>query len=181
MDTRCFQFNKKKSNKKKIIIVSSSMGSWIALNLFKKLKIKIKGFVGIGSAPEFLDKLMWNKFSKKIKKIINQKKIYYLESETKIKNQKNIKYVYPLTKQLFIDGKKNKVLNKKIYSKISVTMFHGEKDKVVPKVFSRRVLNVFPNAKKKIIIIKNGDHSLSKKNNLKKICNELSKIIKNGS
>ena len=60
-------------------------------------------------------------------------------------------------------------------------MFHGEKDKVVPKVFSRRVLNVFPNAKKKIIIIKNGDHSLSKKNNLKKICNELSKIIKNGS
>ena len=172
---------KKKVIKKKIIIVSSSMGSWIALNLFKKLKIKIKGFIGIGSAPEFLDKLMWNKFSKKIKKTINQKKIYYLESETKIKNKKYSKYVYPLTKQLFIDGKKNKVLNKKIYSKIPVTMFHGEKDEVVPKIFSRKVLNIFPDARKKIIIIKNGDHSLSKKNNLNKICNELSRFIKNCS
>ena len=82
---------------------------------------------------------------------------------------------------VFIDGKKNKVLNKKIYSKIPVTMFHGEKDEVVPKIFSRKVLNIFPDAQKKIIIIKNGDHSLSKKNNLKKICNELSRFIKNCS
>ena len=32
---------------------------------FKYFKSQIKGFVGIGSAPEFLTRLMWNKFPKK--------------------------------------------------------------------------------------------------------------------
>ena len=43
------------------------MGSWILLNLFALFKKQIKGFIGIGSAPEFLDKLMWKKFQKKLK------------------------------------------------------------------------------------------------------------------
>ena len=43
------------------------MGSWISLNLFQFFKKQIKGFIGIGSAPEFLDKLMWKKFPKKLK------------------------------------------------------------------------------------------------------------------
>ena len=37
-----------------LIIIGSSMGSWIALNLIKKFQKKVKGFIGIGSAPEFL-------------------------------------------------------------------------------------------------------------------------------
>ena len=51
----------------KIILIGSSMGAWIALNQFKIFKKQIKGFLGIGSAPEFLENLMWNKFSKKMK------------------------------------------------------------------------------------------------------------------
>ena len=44
------------------------MGAWIALNQFKFFKNQIKGLIGIGAAPEFLTRLMWNKFPKKIKK-----------------------------------------------------------------------------------------------------------------
>ena len=51
-----------------LIFIGSSMGSWIALNLFLSFKNQIKGFIGISSAPEFLEELMWKKFSKKIKK-----------------------------------------------------------------------------------------------------------------
>ena len=54
--------------KNKFIIIGSSMGAWIALNQFKHFKKQILGFIGIGSAPEFLDRLMWKKFTKKIKK-----------------------------------------------------------------------------------------------------------------
>ena len=50
---------------------------------------------------------------------------------------------------------------KKLRSKIKVTMIHGSKDEVVPVSFSRKVLSVFPNAQKKLVVIKNGDHSLS--------------------
>ena len=49
-------------------------------------------------------------------------------------------------------------------------MFHGKKDEVVPVSFSKKVLKIFPKAKKKILIIKNGDlHSLSSKKNIRKI------------
>jgi fermentation-respiration switch protein FrsA (DUF1100 family) len=59
----------------------------------------------------------------------------------------------------------------------NVTMFHGEKDDVVPISFSRKVLALFPNAKKKLKIIKNGDHSLSNRISLKKIIKELNRVV----
>ena len=155
---------------KNLIFVGSSMGSWIALNLFSFFKKQIKGFIGIASAPEFLEKLMWKKFSKKIKKIIMTKKIYHLEHGG---------FIYPITKQLIFDGRKNKVLNNKINLKIPIVLFHGAKDEVVPLNFSKKIFEICKKSKKKLIKIKNGDHSLSRKSDLKKICNELNYMLTN--
>ena len=58
-------------------------------------------------------------------------------------------------------------------------MFHGKKDDIVPTSFSKKVLSIFVGAKKKLIIIKDGDHSLSNKNHLKRITKELDKIVSN--
>ena len=60
-------------------------------------------------------------------------------------------------------------------------MFHGAKDESVPTNFSKKVLKIFPKAKKKLFIFKGGDHSLSKKNYLKKMCKELDKMIINST
>ena len=151
---------KKFVKKNDFIIVGSSMGAWIGLKMFNNFKSQIKGFLGIGSAPEFLTKLMWNKFSKKIRKEIINDGITYLEAG---------KYNYPITHQLIKDGRKNKVLRKKIKTNIKVTMVHGQKDEVVPTIFSKKVLSVFSKSEKKLVVIKNGDHSLSNSKNLKKI------------
>ena len=75
------------------------------------------------------------------------------------------------------DGRKNKVLSKKINTRIYVTMIHGKKDALVPMSFSRKVLSIFVGAKKKLVIIKKGDHSLSDKSPLKKIIKELDSIV----
>tara|TARA_B100002052_G_scaffold251115_1_gene239059 strand:+ start:35 stop:778 length:744 start_codon:yes stop_codon:yes gene_type:complete len=154
--------------KKDFILIGSSMGAWISLNQFKIFKKQIRGFLGIGAAPEFLENLMWKKFTKKMKKETIQKGVYQL---------KHGDYEYPITYQLIKDGRKNKVLNKKINSKIKVTMVHGEKDEVVPVSYSRKVLRLFPRARKKINIIKKGDHSLSNKKCLKIILKELKLLI----
>jgi pimeloyl-ACP methyl ester carboxylesterase len=164
------QLIKSKTKKdKNLIFIGSSMGSWIAINLFPFFNKKIKGFIGISSAPEFLERLMWKKFDEKIKKIIMNKKIYYLEHGG---------FTYPLTKQLILDGRKNKVLSNKINLKIPIVLFHGTKDQVVPIIFSKKILKIFTKSKKKLVKIKNGDHSLSRKSDLKKICNELNQMIK---
>ena len=64
-------------------------------------------------------------------------------------------------------------LSKKIKSKIYVTMIHGSKDEAVPVIYSRKILRLFIKAKKRLIIVKNGDHSLSSAKNLKIILKEL--------
>ena len=156
--------------KGKLLFVGSSMGSWIALNLLPNFKKRIFGFMGIASAPEFLENLMWKKFSKKIKKNIIKNKIYNMEAGD---------HAYPITKQLIFDGRKNKVLNNKINLKIFMTLFHGLKDEIVPISFSKKIFKICKNSKRKLIILKNGDHSLSKKSDLKKICNELNLMIFN--
>jgi esterase/lipase len=162
------QLIKKIVKKNKIILVGSSMGAWISLNQFKFFKEQIIGFLGIGSAPEFLEGLMWKKFSKKMKKEIKKNGII---------NLKHGDYEYPISLQLIKDGKKNKVLNKKIYQKLNVTMVHGDKDKSVPVSYSRKVLKIFKKSKKKLVIVKNGDHSLSSSKWLKILKKELKLIV----
>jgi len=161
---------KKIVKKNEFILVGSSMGAWLSLNQFNYFKEQVKGFLGIGSAPEFLQNLMWKKFTKKMKDEIIRKGIY---------NLKHGNYEYPITYQLIKDGRKNKILNKKITSNINITMIHGSKDEVVPPVYSKKVLKIFSKANKKLVIIKNGDHSLSSKRGLKRIVLELNKIVSN--
>ena len=159
---------KKFVKKNDFIIIGSSMGAWLSLKQFQKFKKQIKGFLGIGSAPEFLENLMWKKFTKKMKSETIKKGIIQL---------KHGNYEYPISLQLIKDGRKNKVLNKNIDTKISVTMVHGQKDEVVPVFYSRKVLKIFQKAKKKLVIIKDGDHSLSSQKWLKIIIKELKLII----
>tara|TARA_B100000035_G_scaffold88384_1_gene74305 strand:- start:470 stop:1114 length:645 start_codon:yes stop_codon:yes gene_type:complete len=154
--------------KNKIILIGSSMGAWISLNQFKFFKKQIEGFLGIGSAPEFLEKLMWNKFTKKQKNEIKKNGIIHL---------KHGDYEYPVTYQLIRDGRKNKVLHKRIKQKINITMVHGSKDKSVPVNYSKKILKIFENSKKKLVIVKNGDHSLSSPQWLKLLKRELKLII----
>jgi esterase/lipase len=159
---------KKVVKKNKIVLVGSSMGAWISLNQFKFFEKQIVGFLGIGSAPQFLEGLIWNKFSKKIKKEITKNGII---------NLKHGNYEYPISLQLIKDGRKNKVFYKKIYNKLKVTMVHGQKDESVPVSYSKKILKIFVNSKKKLIIIKNGDHSLSSPKWLKILKKELKIII----
>ncbi len=158
---------KKKINKKKFIIVGSSMGGWIGLNLFKSFRNNIIAFVGIAPAPEFLQRLMWNKFTKKIKKKLVKDKFHIF---------KHGGFEYNISYNLIKDGKKNNILNKNFNDKIFITILHGQKDDVVPISISKKIIKIFKKAKKKLVIIKNGDHSLSKKRNLKRLTQEIGYI-----
>ena len=113
---------------------------------------------------------MWNKFSKKVKRQLIKEKFY-------IFNHGN--FEYNISYSLIKDGRKNKILNKNFKNKIHLTILHGKKDDVVPISISRKIMKIFKNAKKKLIIVKNGDHSLSKRNNLKKLTKEVGLIYNN--
>ena len=69
------------------------------------------------------------------------------------------------------------MLNNKINLKIPVFLIHGEKDDVVPLKLSKKIFGIFPKAKKKMEIVKGGDHSLSRKGDLNKLAHLINEII----
>ena len=69
-----------------------------------------------------------------------------------IYNLKHGDYEYPITYQLIKDGKKNKVLIKKIKSNISICMIHGKKDEVIPYEHSLKLFKKALNPKKHVCV-----------------------------
>lgn len=146
------------------------MGGWIGILLLKKLKSVI-AFIGIAAAYNFTENKMWNNFSFKIKKRILKGKIHNLKN--------SYGGSYPISINLIRNSKKYLLNKKKINLKIPITLITGQKDKVVS---FKDVLdmNMIINSKdKKIFVQKDGDHSLSKIQDLKRIEEIILDILKN--
>ena len=160
---------KKLIKKDKIVLVGSSMGAWIGVILIKYFYKRIKGYVGIASAPDFTEELIWKKLNISEKNNIKKNRIYKLKS-----NHNNF---YPITKKFIIDGKKNLILNKKIKCNFPVELLHGINDSSVPWFYSLKLLKTLISKKINLTIINDGDHSLSRTQDLKKLDLAIKNII----
>ena len=147
--------------KGKIILIGSSMGAWIGIVLIKYFHQRIKGFIGIAPAPDFTEELIWKKLNIFEKNNIRKNKIYKLKS-----SHNNF---YPITKKFIFDGKKILILNKKIKCNFKVELLHGIRDSSVPWAYSINLIKTLIAKKLKLTIIDDGDHSLSRVQDLKKL------------
>jgi len=155
--------------KGKIILIGSSMGAWIGIVLIKYFHQKIKGFIGIAPAPDFTEELIWKKLNIFEKNNIRKNKIYKLKS-----SHNNF---YPITKKFIFDGKKILILNKKIKCNFKVELLHGIRDSSVPWAYSINLTKTLIAKKLKLTIIDDGDHSLSRVQDLKKLELAIKNII----
>ena len=155
--------------KNKIILIGSSMGAWIGTILIKYFHKKIKGFIGIASAPDFTEELIWKNLNIFEKNKIKNGKIYKLKS-----SHNNF---YPITKKFIFDGKKNLVLNKKIKCNFPVELLHGADDSSVSWLYSIKLIKTLITKKLNLTIINDGDHSLSRPQDLKKLDLAIKNII----
>ena len=160
---------KKIIKKNKIILIGSSMGAWIGTILIKYFHKKIKGFIGIASAPDFTEELIWKNLNIFEKNKIKNGKIYKLKS-----SHNNF---YPITKKFIFDGKKNLVLNKKIKCNFPVELLHGADDSSVSWLYSIKLMKTLITKKLNLTIINDGDHSLSRPQDLKKLDLAIKNII----
>jgi esterase/lipase len=155
--------------KGKIILIGSSMGAWIGIVLIKYFHQRIKGFIGIAPAPDFTEELIWKKLNILEKNNIRKNKIYKLKS-----SHNNF---YPITKKFIFDGKKILILNKKIKCNFKVELLHGIRDSSVPWAYSINLIKTLIAKKLKLTIIDDGDHSLSRVQDLKKLELAIKNII----
>ena len=155
--------------KNKIILIGSSMGAWIGILLIKYFYKRIKGVIGIAAAPDFTRELIWKKLNTVEKNEIRKNKIYKLKS--------SYNNFYPITKKFIFDAKKLLVLNKKIKCNFPVELLHGLKDSSVPWFYSIRLIKTLISKKLNLTIINDGDHSLSRAKDLKKLDLAIKNII----
>jgi len=155
--------------KGKIILIGSSMGAWIGIVLIKYFHQRIKGFIGIAPAPDFTEELIWKKLNIFEKNNMRKNKIYKLKS-----SHNNF---YPITKKFIFDGKKILILNKKIKCNFKVELLHGIRDSSVPWAYSINLTKTLIAKKLKLTIIDDGDHSLSRVQDLKKLELAIKNII----
>ena len=147
------------------------MGAWIAIKTALKIPKKIKGLVTIAAAPDFT-KDLWNKNLNNKQKYELNKKGYILIKSNYDTNG------YIITKSLIEDGNKNLILEtNEIKLNCPIKLIHGEKDIEVSWKKSFEIFKKIKSKDAELIIIKNGDHRISTKKNLKTIIEVSNSLI----
>lgn len=152
-----------------VILVGSSMGGWISLLLSLNIPQRIKGMVLIAPAPDFTREIE-EKLTHAQKKIIETKG--YIEIPSDYADQP-----YVITRALLADGRNQCLLHKKYDLNIPVTIVQGKKDTDVPWQKALKIQECFGEAQTKVIFINDGDHRLSREEDLILIDSEIQKLL----
>ncbi len=150
---------------KKVILIGSSMGGWIALLLSLENHESIKGVIGIAAAPDFTKEIE-EQLSTQQLKIIKEKGLVEIPNE-----YSDEPYIF--TNKLLEDGKKQSLLGKSYDISLPITLIQGKQDNSVPWHKSFQIKECFKNSEIKIVFIYDGDHRLSRTQDLEIINQEI--------
>ena len=144
------------------------MGGWISLIVTKKNLNHIHGVIGIASAPDFIVE-QWNKLNKNEQLEFKQRGSMFFPDPVHGDYEVSYKFVN--------DGFNNLLLNDKINIKCPIRLLHGKQDKVVPVITSQRIIEQILSKDKDLIVIDDGDHSLSRIEDLNILFDQIEYLI----
>jgi len=137
------------------IVVGSSMGGWIALNLALARPTRVAALVGIAAAPDFTEDLIWAKLPPALRARLEADGILHQPSEYG-------DAPYPITRKLIEDGRNHLRLRGPIAYEGRVRLLHGMKDPDVPWQWSPKIAEKLVAADTRVVLVKDGDHRLSR-------------------
>ncbi|MFK7793345.1 MAG: alpha/beta hydrolase [Devosiaceae bacterium] len=158
-----------------VILIGSSMGGWISLLLaMEEAKVaktegrasRIKALVLIAPAPDFTQKLMWPSFSAEIKRAILDNGQYAQPSP--YDPEPTI-----ITRKLIEDGRDHLILDDSIETACPVRILQGVADDAVPHTHALKLLDVLAGEDVVMTLIKDGDHRLSRDQDLEALVRTL--------
>ncbi|MND95445.1 2-succinyl-6-hydroxy-2,4-cyclohexadiene-1-carboxylate synthase [compost metagenome] len=160
---------------KSVILVGSSMGGWIALRLIQELRKraegpKIDGTVLIAPAPDFTSELIEPELTDKERQSLAERG--YFEEHSQYSPEPNI-----YTRALMEDGQKNRVLSGIIETGGPVHILQGMADPDVPYQHALKLMEFLPADDVTLTLIRDGDHRLSRPQDLQKMEAAVSALI----
>lgn len=157
----------------RLVLVGSSMGGWIAIRALQALKkrsdMTIDGMVLIAPAPDFTEDLVEPALSDIERTSLREKG--YFEERSEYSPEPNI-----FTAALLEDGRKNRVLTGIIETGCPVHILQGMKDPDVPWKHAMKLVEHLPADDVVISLIKDGDHRLSRPQDLELLRRALDQI-----
>lgn len=144
-----------------IVLVGSSMGGWASLLAMLERPERVKGLILIAPAPDFTEKLMWANFSEEAKRAVMEDGIHYEPSD--------YDEPYEYSRELIEDGRKIQLLDTPINFDGPVRILQGVQDDVVPWTYSHQLLDVLTSDDISMTLVKSGDHSLSRPEDLARL------------
>lgn len=151
-----------------VVLVGSSMGGWLALLLGLERTGLIKGLLGIAAAPDFTDDL-YARMEEGQKYVLQQQgvvRVPIAHSEDP----------YVITQALLDDGKKNNLLHARHKTDFPIRIVQGMRDEDVAWQTAHKIQKAFAEGDVDVLFIEDGDHRLSRPQDLELIDRELRAI-----
>lgn len=144
----------------RMVLVGSSMGGWMMLLLAHARREKVAGLVGIASAPDFTEKLIFEEFSPAQMQELRD------TGRVMLSNCVPGEADYPITRQLIEEGRKHLITDGRIPIDCPVHLLHGMLDPDVPYTLSIQLADQLTREDVEVTLVKNGDHRMGKPENL---------------
>lgn len=137
-----------------LLLVGSSMGGWIALLVGLARPDRVAGLVGIAAAPDFTETLMWEAMTFEERGTLMRDGVLHVPSP--------YGEPAPITRALIEDGRSHLLLGQPIALAGPVRLLHGQQDPDVPWETSLRLAARLTSPDVRVILVKDGDHRLSR-------------------
>jgi pimeloyl-ACP methyl ester carboxylesterase len=157
------------------VVIGSSMGGWMALLLAREIRKRpgqasLAGLVLIAPAPDFTEELMWKNFPAKVKEEIETKGMWLRPSEYGDGSP------YPITRNLIEEGRNHLLLGSAIDVGCPVRILQGAKDPDVPWQHAFALTHRLPADDVVMTLIQDGDHRLSRPQDIARILAAVAEI-----
>ena len=153
-----------------VIVIGSSLGGWLSIILLQKIKRKIIGFIGIGTAADFTNDILKSLLPNEKKNYKNKK---YISINS---NYDSASYIFK--KKFIDDSKKNFVLTKPFKTNAKIVLLYGLLDDAVKLQKQIDILKIIKTRQATLTISRNSDHRMSSNSDLKLLEQNLKNIIK---